>query len=92
MCKTGKNIHNKIDAIFQFKDGLSINHTDTFNIHKWARQAMGIKGLHFSERGFFKDKLKKQIKALLDKYMSEKSRLLSGRRLFFIAMFLFRDF
>jgi ketosteroid isomerase-like protein len=70
--KTGRKVHNKIDASFQIKDGLIIKHTDTFNLHKWAGQAIGIKGLLFGGMNFFKTKLQKQTNYLLDKYMAEK--------------------
>ncbi|WP_375235985.1 nuclear transport factor 2 family protein [Winogradskyella sp.] len=37
--KTGRKVHNKIAAKFEFKDGLIIKHSDIFNLHKWAAQA-----------------------------------------------------
>ena len=74
--KTGRRVHNKIDATFEFKDGLIIKHIDKFNLHKWARQAMGFKGLLFGGFGFFKNKLNQQTNHLLDKFMKEKK--LSG--------------
>jgi limonene-1,2-epoxide hydrolase len=70
--KTGRKVHNKIDAKFQFKDGLIIKHTDTFNLHKWSSQAMGIKGWLFGGMVFFKSKLQKQTNYLLDKFIEEK--------------------
>ena len=70
--KTGRKVHNKIDAQFKFKDGLILRHTDTFNLHKWSSQAMGIKGLLFGGMGFFKAKLRKQTNYLLDEYLNEK--------------------
>ncbi len=70
--KTGRKVHNKIDAQFEFKDGLIIKHTDTFNLHKWAKQAIGFKGFLFGGMRFFKSKLKSQTNHLLDKYMKEK--------------------
>jgi len=70
--KTGRKVHNKIDAKFEFKDGLIIKHTDTFNLHKWANQAMGVKGFLFGGMGFFKNKLQQQTNKLLDKYLEEK--------------------
>lgn len=70
--KTGRNVHNKIDASFQFKDGLIIKHTDVFNLHQWARQAMGFKGFVFGGTGFFKSKLQEQTNGLLTKYIKEK--------------------
>ena len=66
--KTGRKVHNKISAQFKFKDGLIIKHTDTFNLHKWASQAMGFKGWLIGGTSFFKRKLQKQTNALLDKF------------------------
>ncbi|WP_411896188.1 nuclear transport factor 2 family protein [Winogradskyella sp. A2] len=70
--KTGRKVHNKIDASFEFKDGLIIKHTDIFNLHKWARQAMGFKGLLLGGFPFFKTKLNQQTNYLLEKYINEK--------------------
>ncbi|SHH51679.1 nuclear transport factor 2 family protein [Winogradskyella jejuensis] len=66
--KTGRKVHNKISAQFEFKDGLIIKHTDTFNLHKWASQAMGFKGWLIGGTSFFQKKLQKQTNALLDKF------------------------
>lgn len=68
--KTGRKVHNLIDAEFAFKDGLIIKHTDTFNLHKWASQAMGFKGSILGGTGFFQKKLQAQTNHLLDKYES----------------------
>ena len=70
--KTGRKVHNKIDAKFEFKDGLILKHTDDFNIHKWALQAMGLKGLLFGGMYFLKIKLQKQTNYFLDKFIEEK--------------------
>ncbi|TCK69114.1 ketosteroid isomerase-like protein [Winogradskyella wandonensis] len=66
--KTGREVHNKISAEFEFKDGLIIRHTDRFNLHKWATQAFGFKGWLLGGTSFFKRKLQKQTNALLDKF------------------------
>ncbi|WP_458626912.1 nuclear transport factor 2 family protein [Winogradskyella sp. PC D3.3] len=70
--KTGRKVHNKINASFEFKDGLIIKHTDKFNLHQWAKQAMGIKGLIFGGMPFFKNKLQRQTNTLLDTFLSTK--------------------
>jgi ketosteroid isomerase-like protein len=66
--QTGRKVHNKIDATFEFKDGKIIKHKDLFNLHKWASQAMGLKGTLLGGTGFFKNKLQSQTNKLLDKY------------------------
>jgi len=67
--KTGRNVHNKIDAEFVFKEGLIIKHTDKFNLHSWAKQAMGLKGLILGSTRYFSNKLKSQTNYLLDRYI-----------------------
>lgn len=67
--KTGRKVLNKIDAEFEFKDGKIIKHTDSFNLHKWAKQAMGFQGLLLGGTSFFRNKLNQQTNRLLDKFM-----------------------
>ncbi len=42
--QSGRLVHNSIDASFDFKDGMIIRHTDTFNLWRWASMALGPKG------------------------------------------------
>ena len=41
---SGRKVHNIIDSKFELKEGKIIKHTDRFNLHRWAKQAMGFKG------------------------------------------------
>ena len=41
---TGNKVLNRIDASFEFKDGKIVRHTDRFDLHAWAGQALGLKG------------------------------------------------
>ncbi len=68
--KTGRPVHNIIDAQFEFKNGKIIKHTDYFNLHKWSSQAMGWKGKLLGGTDFFKKKLIQQTNKMLDKFMS----------------------
>jgi ketosteroid isomerase-like protein len=43
--KTGRRVHNIIDAEFAFKDGKIIKHRDRFNFWRWTRKALGLPGL-----------------------------------------------
>lgn len=67
--KTGRKVVNSIDAKFVFKDGKIIAHSDNFSLYKWARQAMGIKGLLLGGTSFFRKKLQQQTNKLLDKFI-----------------------
>jgi hypothetical protein len=43
---SGRLVHNRIDAEFEFDDGgLIQRHRDRFDFHAWARQALGPIGL-----------------------------------------------
>lgn len=70
--QTGRKVHNKIDAQFEFADGKISNHIDSFNLHKWASQAMGFKGSLLGGTAFFKKKLQSQTNLLLDKFEARK--------------------
>lgn len=41
---TGRNVHNVIDAKFEFEGGKIVRHADTFDLWRWAGMAMGAKG------------------------------------------------
>lgn len=42
---TGRPVHNMIEASFRFADDRIIRHVDQFDLYRWARQALGVKGL-----------------------------------------------
>ena len=58
--KTNRKVVNKINAEFEFKDGLIIRHTDHFDIWKWSAQALGISGLLLGWTGFMQHKIRQQ--------------------------------
>jgi len=70
--KTGRSVHNKIKAQFEFKDGLIIKHIDHFNLHKWAWQAFGLKGWLIGKFPFFKNQLQRQTNNALDNYLKNR--------------------
>lgn len=43
--QTGNTVVNDIRARFEFKDGKIVRHADQFDLWRWARQALGLKGL-----------------------------------------------
>ncbi len=42
---TGRRVHNRIAATLTLEQGLIGRHDDAFDLYRWARQALGIKGL-----------------------------------------------
>ncbi|WP_137819576.1 nuclear transport factor 2 family protein [Pseudomonas sp. 2FG] len=43
--QTGRIVVNRIQARFVFRDGKIIEHHDHFDLWRWARQALGMKGV-----------------------------------------------
>lgn len=43
--QTGRTVVNHIQARFVFRDGKIIEHHDHFDLWRWARQALGMKGV-----------------------------------------------
>jgi ketosteroid isomerase-like protein len=41
---TGRPVRNRIDAAFEFRDGLIARHVDRFSLWRWAAMALGAKG------------------------------------------------
>lgn len=66
--KTNRQVVNEVHAQFQFKDGLIIKHTDDFDIWKWAKQALGLKGLLLGWTGFMQKQIQKQALTSLKSY------------------------
>jgi ketosteroid isomerase-like protein len=66
--KTNRKIVNTISSKFLFKDGLIIKHTDDFDIWKWSKQALGIKGLLLGWTGFMQKKIQNQARKSLKMY------------------------
>ncbi len=71
--KTGRNVHNEIHAEFEFKDGKIIRHTDTFNLWKWSKQALGLPGMLLGWSSLLQNKIRQNALDSLREY-SEKLR------------------
>ena len=69
--KTNRNVLNKIQAYFEFKDGLIIKHTDYFDFYEWSKQALGTTGLLLGWSSFLRKKVQKQAFESLRKYQQK---------------------
>jgi ketosteroid isomerase-like protein len=68
---TGRLVHNIIDAEFEFKDGLIVRHRDHFDFYRWSRQALGAPGLLLGWSSFLRNKVRKQARTNLDKFLAK---------------------
>jgi hypothetical protein len=58
---TGRIVHNVIDAEFEFdSQGLIKRHRDRFDLYRWARQALGLRGVLFGWTDWLRRKVQRQ--------------------------------
>jgi ketosteroid isomerase-like protein len=69
--KTNNPVCNIISSQFYFKDGLIIKQVDDFDLWKWSKQALGIKGMLLGWTGFVQNKIQQQAQASLKKYIEK---------------------
>lgn len=69
--RTGKSVLNKIDATFEFKDGLIYRHTDRFDFWKWTQMALGTSGLLLGWSPFLQNKVRATAIGGLKKFMKD---------------------
>jgi hypothetical protein len=67
--RTGKKVHNIINASFEFKDGLILNHNDRFDFWRWSRLALGVPGWLLGWSPFLQNKIQKTARSSLQKFM-----------------------
>ncbi|MFZ4770690.1 MAG: nuclear transport factor 2 family protein [Ferruginibacter sp.] len=56
--KTGRKVVNKIKAHMMIVDGIIIEHSDAFSLHKWSIQALGFSGWLLGWNSFYQRKIK----------------------------------
>lgn len=69
--KTGNKVVNKINASFEFKDGLIIKHIDSFDFYRWSSQALGFSGRLLGWTDFLKNKVRKNARENLDLFIKK---------------------
>ncbi len=74
--KARRPVHNVIDAAFVFRDGLILQHTDTFDVWKWSRMALGPVGLLLGWTPMLQTSIRKSARQGLDAFIHKQ---LEGR-------------
>ncbi|NYH16650.1 nuclear transport factor 2 family protein [Paraburkholderia bryophila] len=66
--QTGREVVNRIDARFVFRDGRIAEHRDSFDLWLWSRQALGVKGMLLGWSPLVKRAIRAQAKKGLALY------------------------
>jgi ketosteroid isomerase-like protein len=66
---SGRKVHNSIDATFEFRGGRIVKHTDRFDLHGWAGQALGLPGKLLGGTSFMQNKIRGMAARGLDDYL-----------------------
>ena len=69
--KTGRKVTNIISAEFDIADGKIMKHTDSFDFHRWARQAFGLTGFILGRTSFFRNKIRDTARENLQKFIGQ---------------------
>lgn len=70
---TGRTVVNRIHARFDFRDGRIVRHVDCFDLWRWARQALGFKGLLLGWTPLVRNAIRKQAGKGLALYRSRRA-------------------
>ncbi len=69
--RTGRKVHNIIQAEFKFKNGKIIEHNDSFDLWRWSRMALGVSGVLLGWSPIVQNKIKGTAKSSLRKFITE---------------------
>jgi ketosteroid isomerase-like protein len=65
---TNRDVHNIVDATFEFKDGLIYRHRDRFDFWRWSKQALGVPGQLMGWSSLLRNKVRKTASRNLQRY------------------------
>ncbi|MGM0555803.1 MAG: nuclear transport factor 2 family protein [Myxococcota bacterium] len=72
--KTGNEVHNIIDATFQFREGKIVRHVDDFDFWRWTRQALGVTGILLGWTPMVRNKVQSMAARRLEKWRASEAR------------------
>jgi ketosteroid isomerase-like protein len=68
--KTGREVHNHINASFLFRDGKIVRHRDDFNLYAWTRMALGPMGTLLGWSPIVQGQVRKQAASQLRRFQA----------------------
>lgn len=75
---TGRPVHNVIEASFRFRDGRIAEHVDRFDLYRWSRQALGLKGVLLGWTPLVQSAIRKQAGAALQRFLEREAAAPGG--------------
>ena len=69
--KSKRQVHNIIEATFDFQDGKILRHTDRFNLWKWSSMALGPIGTFLGWTPLIQSRVRKEARQGLDRFMNK---------------------
>jgi ketosteroid isomerase-like protein len=69
--RTGRKVHNTIDAHFKFREGKIWRHEDDFDLWRWSRQALGASGWLLGWSPVVKNKVRSTARRSLEKFIAQ---------------------
>jgi ketosteroid isomerase-like protein len=71
--RTNRKVINQVKSYFKFHEGKIVEHTDDFDLWKWSRQALGIKGWVLGWSEFLQKRVRTSAQDKLLEYLNKKS-------------------
>jgi ketosteroid isomerase-like protein len=68
--QTGRPVVNDVRAAMRFRDGLIAEHTDSFSLHSWTRQALGPPGLLLGWSPLVQRPVRRRARESLDEFLA----------------------
>lgn len=65
-----RSVHNVVDASFVFEDGQIVDHTDTFDLWRWTRMAIGPTGTALGWSGPFQNRVRSTAMGGLQRFIA----------------------
>ena len=69
--KTGRKVHNRIEAEFEFLNDKIIKHRDSFDLWRWSAMALGIPGTLLGWSPMLQSRIRKQCLYFLSDYIKK---------------------
>jgi limonene-1,2-epoxide hydrolase len=72
--KTGRRVHNKIDATFDFREGKIVKHRDSFDLYAWTRMALGPVGTLLGWTPIVRGQVRSQAASQLARFRAQEAQ------------------